>query len=324
MNLIYTDSNEFNRCSWERIVHSIVTFGKVIWVNENITFSNQIPDWLRGHYIKTFHELKEAKIIKLWNYELLGKTTSQIDRIISIDESSTLYDVINKEIEEYVPLGTLSQKDITGNEITSKIIQYKHELWNIGIADILKVDGICYPHSNNVKKGIISDYYKYESIYKKYTEYIFRKLEIKPLGFLPTKDILELQKQSKIFSKQLLPLINNKLLNLSPDDETIESDCGDLFKIYEQSINELITEKSLRFGKKFLYDAIFTIGGLLFSPISLVPLGSNILSYFKNKRKNPLFLLTMSIKNRAYMAYMNKAEKNKEVIQYFDTPSTDK
>jgi len=317
MNLIYTDSNEFTSSSWERVIHSIVTFGKVIWINENITFSNQIPNWLKSHYVKSFHELKEAKIIKLWNYEQYKKKTSQIDSIIPVKELSTLYDLINKQIKEYIPLGTLSQRDVVGNEITSKIIQYKHELWNIGIAKILKADGICYPHSNNVKEEIVSEYYKYEQIYEKYTNYIFKKLEMKPLGFLSTNDILELQKQSKILSKQLSLFINNKILNLSPSYETIERDCDNFIKQYEQSINKLITEKSLtKFGKKFFFNSIITIGGLLFSPISLATLGSDILNYFKDRRKYSLLLFTMNIKEKAYKSYMNISEQNKNIIQY--------
>ena len=318
MNLIYTDSNEITASSWERIIHSLITFGEVIWVNENVTFSNQLPDWIRRHYIASFNELKEAKIIKSWNYEQYKSATSNVDTVIPRDEVSNLYDVISNQVKEYSPLGTLSQKNIAGNEITSKIIQYKHELWNIGIANILNVDGICYPCNEYVSKGTVSEYYKYEQVNRKYTETIFKNLGIKPLGFLTTKDILDIQRQSKILVKTLSPYINNKLLSILPNEEIIKGDCIALLKDYESSLNNLITEKSLsKFGKRFSLNTIITIGGLVFSPISLVSLGTDILDYFRNKRKNSLLLFAMSIKNRAYKSYMNMSERHKDIIEYF-------
>lgn len=318
MDLIYTDSDEINTSSWERIIHSLITFGKAIWINENITFSRQLPDWIRKHYIRSFNELKEEKIIKIWNYEQCATTNSNIDIIIPKEEIINLYDVISNQIIEYSPLGTLSQKDIAGNEITSKIIQYKYELWNFGIASILNVDGICYPSNGYISKGSVSEYYKYEQINRKYTDTIFNKLEIKPLGFLTTKDILDIQKQSKILVKKLSPFINNKMLSILPNEEIINNDCNALLKDFENSLNGLIMEKSLKkFGKRFVVNVIFTIGGLLFSPISFVSLGKEILEYFKNKRKNTLLLFTMRIKNKAYKSYMTMSVEHKDIVQYF-------
>jgi hypothetical protein len=318
MELIYTDSNELTDYSWERIVHSIITFGDTIWINENITFSEQLPDWLRKYYLKTFYELKEEGIIKLWNYEQNKTKLSIVNAVIPINESSELYDAINCQIENYASHGSIGGKDISGSELTSKIIQYKHELWNIGIANILGANGICYPHDNNSKTGSASNYYKYELIDRKYSESLFNKFEIKALGFLPSNDIIEIRKKSNVLTKHLLTYTNKKLTEIPQNNKTIENDCQIIFDNCQKELNELIKEKSLKkFGIEFSKDVAISSIGFVFPLVSIVPFGEKIFNLFKDQKKYSLLFFALDIKQRAFNSYKEIYTKNRDVIKYF-------
>ncbi|MBN1181718.1 MAG: hypothetical protein JXB49_05475 [Bacteroidales bacterium] len=319
MELIYTDSTEFDDKSWERMIHSLITSCDSIWINENTSFSNSIPEWVRNYYQNIFNELIEEGIIKLWNYEqnILNLTT-KVKCTIETAETNNLYEAICSQINTYSNYGSIGGKNATGNELTSTIIQYKHELWNIGIANILGADGICYPYDNKAQIGGSSEYYKYELINRKYTELLFKKFEIKPVGFLSTKDIIEIRKKSKVLVKYLSEYTDNKISEIPPSTKIVENDCQAIFDSCQTELNSLIREKSLkRFGIDFSKEAAVASIGTVFPIISLIPFGEKLINLFKDKKKYSFLFFALDIKYKAYNSYKTMYNKHSDRIKYF-------
>jgi hypothetical protein len=317
MQLLFTDSTEITETSWERIVHSLITYADSIWMNAHMKLSERIPLFLRNHYQKTFNELIEANLIKLWDFEEYMDEESKLKTVIATNESSDLYDAITSQITHYSTYESIGRKDVIGSEITSKIIQYKHELWNIGIAKIIDASGICYPCEQNKHSGSISNYYKYEIINRKYTERLFSKFEIKPLGFLPSSDIMELKKYSNILVKELSKYINKKLPEIPPSNFILEKECQELFENCQNELNNLIKEKSLRrFGIEITKDAAITSIGTFFPLISVVSFGDKFYKLFKDKGKYALLIFALDVKNKAYKSYQESMKNNSEVIKF--------
>lgn len=316
MDLIYTDSVELNEQSWERVIHSLITSCDSMWINENVTFSRTIPEWLRKHFINIFNELIEEGIIKIWNYER-NLINSQSSIVVEENETRILYEAINHQITSFNNYGTISGKEIRGDEITSKIIQYKHELWNIGIANILDIDGICYPTGSSTPK-YSTNYYKYELIDRKYSEILFKKFEVYPVSLLSTEDIKSIRKKSDILIKQLSKYTKNKITEIPPSGELIENECQTLFDSCQKELNALIKEKSLKkFGVDLSKEAVIATVGTIFPIISLVPFGEKIINLFRDKRKYSFLFFALDIKSRAYNSYVNLYNKHNEIVKYF-------
>lgn len=318
MQLIYTDSNELTEASWERLVHSLITYGENIWINEYVRFSEKIPDWKRNIYNKTIAELKEAGLIKVWSYEIEYSNFNELDNIIPFDTYSELYNAINSKIKDYGSYGTFYGKDLKGSELTSKIIQFRHELWNIGIAQILEVDGICYPSEIKQKTYEASKFYKYELINREYTNTIFKKMDIKPLGFLSALDIIELQKKGQILSEYLSKYTKNKLVEILPNKRIIDNECQLVVEDVQEQLNALINEKSLRkFGKDFTQNAIITSASMAIPVLSVVPFIEQITNRYKDNKKYSLLFFALDLKNKAFTSYNNAVNRDMNVIKYF-------
>ena len=71
-DLFFTENQEITLLDWEHIVHSLITYGNILWIPSNLQFAPKIELDLQSELKKTFNELIEEKCIFTWELEITG------------------------------------------------------------------------------------------------------------------------------------------------------------------------------------------------------------------------------------------------------------
>ncbi|NEQ66778.1 MAG: hypothetical protein F6K21_14990 [Symploca sp. SIO2D2] len=296
IDLFYSDSSYLLMDDWANIVHSIITYADAIWLDANYSFAKEIDNNDRIRFCSIIRDLREAKIIKTWQFEYnLHSSSSSISRVITSDENRMLHNRISKAIVQ-------DSKKASSNDaynIQSKFVDARHELLYLGLTSLCKADGVTY---NRLKPNkIISTLFSYEDVLKRYTQQLFRQFSIGDLSKLSSSDIIELRSSSKYLRDQVNNQIKNKLLPLQSLDDKIIEDCQKLYTEYEHCLQELIREKQ---GKntfvEITKDMMVSGTGLFIPIVSLIPSVEKVLNWMNGRDK------------RGFLAYMLQAKKMTE------------
>ncbi|GEM_PF-5471954 len=316
-DIMYTGSSEITLESWEKIIHALITYGERIWLHTSVSISKHIPSELRRLISHTFDELKEDRLICTWDYEYSNNPSGYHLKTLHNEDIKTLYSNVNYQIENYSAMGTLSGQELEGAEVTSKIIQYRHELWNIGLASLLDISSICYDKSPTRMKGNYSSYYKYEIINKQYTENIFEQLEMPPLGFLSCKDIKEIRGKSEALRARLAEPINSKMIEMPPCEDSIKTECDDIILELNSLITELAKDKSLKYlGKDITKESVIASLSVLMPSFALYTFADKMMLWLKGNRKYSFLFFALETKNRAFEKYSKAIKAGSAEIYY--------
>lgn len=274
---------------YESIVQSLITTSDTVWLQAMVLDANNTD------MTNKIMELIDAKLVKLWDYEVqLGKTSIQPSRIITIEEF--------KEADEYT---TQLVSDMTDNknsslphEFTTLNIEMKNTFSNMVLADYCGAETMlkrCNSLTSVNNKN--TDDYK---IFEMYTKYLFNMTSISSMQCLSVDDILELRKFLPAFRTEIHNKIKNHLLSGHIPSSEIERDCKELSKRYCEMIDEAVSEK---YGTNRITEGIMIdILSLLVSP----------LDYFQSLHK--VYDLVFNRNERGFLMYLYKLRQKTNPI----------
>ncbi len=304
-NLFFSGNIEIDTGNWEQIVHSLVTYGDCVWLHADAVLSKDLDPTISVRIQNTLKELQDEKKIRTWELEastayVLRKTSAS--RVISLEEHKSLYQNVNHAVLEGPgEVGNLAygEQDI---ERTSKLIDYRQELWHLGIASLCGASSLVYEKSPTGRFRY-STYFRYESLNKKYTQTLFKKFEIPALSLLTTKDILELQKYAAALRRKVDGLLSTKVFEIGVPDRTVMKECEGLHHEYLTMLKNVIQEKTgngiLLGGMK---DVAVWVTGLFLPATSIIPLAERFGHWLVNKQEYGFVLYMLELQKRAFRA----------------------
>ena len=293
LDLFYCGSGSIGSNDWEEIVQSLCTASSTVWMNSNYQLSPFLPPEAKKHIVKTLHQLKEAGILQVWQYEQLvtPKNDRHIDKVIPSEDTKKLNKKIISKIEHHGGKETNAQNISYNVDQTAKIINFKSELQNIGLTSLLKCDGLSYgwQHCEGSLTG--QNYYRYEVINKEVIKNILNEYDVAPLGFLNPEEIIELNKSSRILFKRVTEFSDDFPLGLEPDSTEIGKFVEEQKEIINSTVEKALTDKSTsNVVKKVFKNTAVAIAGLSFPIIGLLPIGEDIYSWLKENEENAVAL----------------------------------
>ena len=303
MDLFFSGSVELKLEDWEQMIQALVTYGDTLWIDANMQISNRLFPEIHAAISKTLKELKEEEIVLTWKLEAsLAGEPAIVNKVIDIEEHRNLYENINYAIldgeESEIFVGSTLSTEV---ERTSKIIDYRKELWNLGIASLCGANGIVYRTLSSSKQLLSSSFYKYEMLNKKYTQHLFKKFKIPSLWSLSTNDILDLRKKAKHLRSQLDLLLSSKIFEIGVPEKKIIKECERLYDSYLSAVKDIIDEKSHEgLFASTSKDVAVGVSGLIFPIMGLYPIAERFAQWFNNKEQYGFVLYMMELQSRAF------------------------
>lgn len=304
--LFFSGDTSLSISEWEQIVHSLITYGRTIWLHADSELSPNLPPEISVKLKTTYNELIEAKTIRTWELEAskhrLPRPSSSNSRIISTKEHCSLYESINYAVLEKSEklVESLSHKQEV--ERTSKLIDFRQELWNLGIATLCGSSAIVYQRISP-KSPPYSSYYKYELLNKRYTKRLFKKFRLPSLYLLSASDIIELQKISSGLRSKIDSLILSRISNLGIPNELISEDCDKLFGEFLESMEEMISEKTKKgIATGITKDVVIGTTGLVLPVVGALSIVEKLGNWFTNKDRHSFVLYMQELQKRAFKA----------------------
>lgn len=307
-DLFYSGNSELSLLDWEQIVHALVTYGNVIWINSNSLISSKIDPILSTAIEQTLEELKESKLVLTWDLEASANSKVVVDRIVTIEEHKNLYESINFAIlgdgDREISVGP-SDENI---ERTSRLIEYRQELWHLGIASFCNAYGIVYRTSPS-KRLIPSSYYRYEMLNKQYTQQLFKKFKIESMWSLSAEDIITLRKRASKLRAKIDSLLAGKIHEIGVPSERISSECERLYSEYLECVNDMLREKTnLGTVKGTTKDTIVGAAGLILPIVGVYPIAERFWLWLKNKEQYGFVLYMLELQEKTYQAARSKKQ----------------
>lgn len=308
LSIFYNADLEIDYSNLERIIQAIVTLADSVVINSMVEPARRLSHEERKDIENKIQTLISEKAICLWDYPFSRRSpnieTSKSD-IIYLEEKDylELYDNINDVLKNNPKRGSifryvdnlrksLDNRNI-GIESTSKIIEYRNEHFNIGIASILEVNYIMNPpHKDAI---FYSEFYRYSEHEKIVKQLFSKKLNLPPLAHFNIEDILKIRKKNKSFKKELLketskiPFYTNKV---------IEKKADDLYNKYVKSL-ERIAEDVNSFSHLVplsLRNLLYTLAGFIYPLLSQIFSFSDPFLTWLYQRKEigfPIFIIEL-------------------------------
>jgi len=304
--LFFSGDTSLSINEWEQIVHSLITYGSTIWLHADSELSPNLPPEISVKLKITYNELIEAKKIKTWELEAskhrLPKLSSSSSRIISTKEHRSLYESINFTVLEKSEMLVESLSHKQEVERTSKLIDFRQELWNLGIATLCGSGAIVYQRISP-RSPPYSSYYKYELLNKRYTQCLFKKFRLPGLYLLSARDIIELQKISSGLRSKIDSLILTRISGVGIPDELISEDCDKLFAEFLVSIEDMISEKTKKGTVSGITkDVVIGATGLVLPVVGALPIAEKLGNWFMNKGIHSFVLYMLELQKRVFKA----------------------
>ena len=302
--LFYSGSTDIGIREWEEIVHSLITYGNRIWVN----VASHISGWEEDERVSiirhTFGELRDCGLIAVWGFEsTAGKDAQSSARILTTEEQGDLYAAVNGALlkeQGYASGAAIQGVDI---ERTSKIIEYRHELMNLGIANLVRAGGIVYGRRSSRPVLGGSSFYRYESIAKEYCQTLFSRFQLPPVSRLETADILELQKKAGGLRKKIDEIMQSDLVELPQPPNVIAERCSQLFGSYLSAIAGMTKERSGRaFAASTSKDAIVAASGIILPAVGILPFADRLALWLKDRAQYSFVLYMIELQQRSFRA----------------------
>ena len=266
----------------EWIYTALTLFADTIWIHQDFTFSNIVPEQEGAVLLSKIFELREAGLIRFYRHEhekdkvkteavLLGKYFEDLDDYF---------------VDNILPLQ--SKIPSLGIENASKLIEAKRDFFWIWTLDLLDADGLLNPiFMSPLFRNDISN--RNNTLKQLYSFELLRKTAcVSPIN-LNTEDLIKLKKIAAPVSQQLSNMVQFYDISSSLDNikmQQIKYDIDHMLSQYHETISELLSEHAnpktiFNIGK----DVFIAIAGY-FSPfISAIPPLERLYKYQENKQR---------------------------------------
>jgi hypothetical protein len=300
LELFYSGGAIAGISEWEEIVHSLVTYGRHIWIPASFTFDTVKDKRLRDHFRATLRDLVNSGVVSCWKFAATPHSAAlPIGQEISRETQIALYELVNEQLlgqHPAIPQPVTKSKDEV--ERTSKIIDYRHELWNLGLASELGACGIVFGRTRS-KIVTASPQYRYDTLNRRYCRKILDQIQLPSLAHLDAEDITQLRSSAAGLRSKLNPLIASKLLEIPPSDRTISLECRDLLTEYLESVSRLANSKKLKaVGFDSGKDAIISSIGLALPVVGIYPIVERLALWLKDRNRHAFMLYMIEMQRR--------------------------
>ena len=265
------------------ILQSIIAFADSIWINSNVTLSEELIKTSQAYDI--IKCLEENQIIKRWNYPNFEDNNNE--NIIPFEK----YEEINNKINEiflsnenllatisltYQPQGEL-RKEI---ETTSKIISIRKDYWSLAIANHLGASRLLIaPQFKNLWIQS-SEKLRYPLVENKLISLILENFcSIPDLTILNPDDILNLHVKNKSFRDKICEISEGIYTEFQ-----YTSDVEPLAKNIQDGVWEYLEEinRSKKIGN--VKNIGYTISSYFIPVLAVLPFADEYITWLSTKR----------------------------------------
>jgi len=309
MKIFYIGNLELDVVSWEEIILSLITFADEIWLPYTAHFAKKYNDNILTYFQETLEILKDEGIIKTWSFQFQHENKKieeiyKIHRLIYDEELNNINKMINDEFRRHI------SKVLPGSygkhvELTSKFIDFRHDLLNIEIANLCETTGFVTRKSQN-----LNFLYNNKSlINQEYYNQLFDKFQVNNISTLNAYQIIQLRNLIERTKLEIDKLVQNKLIHINSIETVISEKVNSKFAEYHEHIYNII---NMNIGKHKIFKNIINLAantiGIFLWPVSFLPFIGEYHDQLLNKNIN------------GFVTYMFELKKitsnniNKEII----------
>lgn len=268
--------SKITSCDFEGIIQSLITNVDTVWVNRLTLDINNTE------IVRKIFELKDAGLVKYWDYEMTGKDLESVSRVITAEEYRSTESYISEMMEDI----NTNSSDIN-NTITYEI-ENKNMLFNFLIANYCGAKSIIQRNSisRTVKSGA-------PDMMQTYAKYLFNETNIYSVSNLSVEDIISLRKYAASFRKKIQSYIDERLINGTIPLSAIKEDCRSMSKEYCDEINGRIAGQIS--GKGTSISLAMDIMSIWVMPVTLYSIAQKVWDaiFHKDQRGFVMYLTTL-------------------------------
>ena len=264
---------------YESRIQSLITNVDLIWLNALALEINS------SEMEKKLQSLKEAGLIRTWDYEMSmsNRSARTIDRIITKEEHKqnseylnfVMREIVNQKMENHSDYTTFSieKRNMLSNFLTAK---------NCGATSIIQ---------RNFKQTYVSSGGK--DVFPLYASMLFNQTSTNSVSGLSVDEILKLRKYSRYFRNKIRELIDTHLLSGDIPPSIIRQDCEKLSKEYCEEVNARIRSSLTMIGTS--KGVALDIASIWVVPVTLLSIGEKIWDaiFNRNQRGFVMYLTTL-------------------------------
>lgn len=275
---LYLSSNgEVALADWQQIVHSLVTYGDSVWIPADYGVAPNLPNDIATRVRRNLNELIQADLVRLWSYEESADANNASVVLTSgarQDLKDQIDDTVFSETDALMHSGSPREIDTA-----SRIIEYRHELWNLGLASLCNADGVVYGRETT-RHGNKGAGTQYEEMNRKYCERLFEQFEIPSLVNLTCDDILKVRTDVSSFRRRIdKTLVQHPSIDL--DDAALIAECRSLFKEYLEVAGASLQDRARLVNS----DLVLNVVGIVLPVAGVGSIAMRFCSWLKNRGK---------------------------------------
>ncbi|MBS1595568.1 MAG: hypothetical protein JST90_14725 [Bacteroidetes bacterium] len=300
--LFYAGPSELSTDQWVVIISNLITYGDQVWLRADTHFTKSLGSYPFERFNNMLRELATLGMVKFWDLEAFPSDGDIIqDRIISKEEHLELYEALKYDarLNDLQEIGNNRGAEV---ERTSKLIDYRQELWTLGLCSLCNSNQIIYQKSPS---GILgTEFYKFEKINEKITQRVYSKFHIAGIETLEVSDIIEMKKLSAKYQNKIDTLFETDALSFSLlSSSHIDRKLEDLKFEFDTYLNDLaIKSKGLPIGRS-AWDTAVNILSFSFAPATALSIAQTALDLLRKAKKsqdeNFIFYMT-ELSNRVH------------------------
>lgn len=308
-SILYCDKPEIGLNELGHIYLALITSADRIFINKNVSISKNLKTIAINHIENGIQTLLDKGLLRFWTYPNDIPSQKQPNVVVFPEKDYSLWNNIINEV--FLRGANLKSIFSTGKddyalptileERTSKIIAIRKEYWSLATCSVLNIDHILNSYGSwepNLFDASISDYNR---LHKPLTQKLFDIYGIPNLCVLSGNDVVNLNKNNKLFINTIRAKIN-KYSNSSSDNGTINFAHDDLIRELLGILDDNIKSRAGMFVEGLFWNAL----GLFIPPASFVPNANEFFTELSQKRKYG-FLYFMSKVKRSASTKMLKA-----------------
>lgn len=270
--------SEITEHDYESIIQSLITNVDVVWVNA-LAFEINPPE-----VNKMMHELVDAGLIKIWDYEVsMNKHSAQmVDKVLTLEDHKKNAAYLDAMMDDLV-----SRQLDTSSHFTTFNIEQRNMLSNLLTAKFLESESIIQRNTSriNVVTGNLD-------MTQAYADCLFNETNIYSLSGLSIDEILKLRKYSQYFRTKIQEKIDAHMVSGEVSFPIIRQDCKELSREYCEEVNSRLSDLTIRgMGKGFALD----IASFWISPLSYYTIAQKLWDaiFHRNQRGFIMYLTTL-------------------------------
>lgn len=270
--------SEITEHDYESIIQSLITNVDLVWVNA-LAFEINPPE-----VNKMMHELVDAGLIKIWDYEVsMNKHSAQmVDKVLTLEDHKKNAGYLDAMMDDLV-----SRQLDTSSHFTTFNIEQRNMLSNLLTAKFLESESIIQRNTSRI--NVVTGN---PDMTQAYADCLFNETNIYSLSGLSIDEILKLRKYSQYFRKKIQEKIDAHMVSGEVSFPIIRQDCKELSREYCEAVNSHLGDLTIRgMGKGLALD----IASFWISPLSYYTIAQKLWDaiFHRNQRGFIMYLTTL-------------------------------